>query len=58
MGWYFCVCDLVEVVVGWRCINVVRVVMVFGAGWWRWVRDSSNGDWVMVYVALVVVAGW
>ena len=42
------VCDLVVVVVEWRCMNVVRVVLVFG--WWRWVYNSRSDDSVMLCV--------
>ena len=40
------VCDLVVVVVEWKCMNVARVVLVLG--WWRWVYSSRSDDSVMV----------
>ena len=42
------VCDLVVVVVEWWCMNVARVVLVFG--WLRWVYGSKSDDSVMVRV--------
>ena len=40
------VCDLVVIVLEWRCMNVVRVVLVLR--WRRWEYSSKSDDSVMV----------
>ena len=49
------VCDLVVVVVEWRCTNVARIVLLLR--WWRWLYSNRSNDSVMLFVCYLGSSG-